>query len=289
MIRSCRQVDSTYLSALAMSDYSDRSDLSDDDTKQQQAESSASASASAPRIKLKLRLNATASSASTVNVPPPPADSDDDSSHRKKKKHKSKDKKKRSHKKRKKRSQGTDDDDNSSLTHHYDMDSDVYNHRSNTSDLETMDDQQQQQHAYYGGKRPFSMIQEEEENDNNNNNDNDHDDYHGGNMEEDMYPQQHTSTVHPTDYHMATETHDEHGYVKTESMDHVIHPTSTSNGRHKKSRTLSNASSTTKAAPKKRGRPAKNKTQPKPEPRIVDQPKKDLKTVCSKLLDSFIK
>lgn len=41
--------------------------------------------------------------------------------------------------------------------------------------------------------------------------------------------------------------------------------------------------------PKKRGRPAKNKTPVKQEPRTVEAPKKDLQSICLKLLDNLEK
>ncbi|KAI9315499.1 hypothetical protein BX666DRAFT_1956104 [Dichotomocladium elegans] len=326
-----------------MSDSSEASDFSEDETKQQSHET---ATPVAPRIKLKLRLNPSASSSvpahSTAND-----DDDDDEGHRKRKKHKSK--KKKSHKKRKKqRIHDTDDDDSNIYKRHQlpleraarresdsqlSVDDEEYNNGNNTEDYdqESIEHASVNHHVPVGSKRPFAMLQalDEKDEENEENENVYEDDYEDDAGFVDSYQDQHrrrdSMAGHRTGYTgrgaaaaaaaTAAGIYDKNPRnegllnnlttINSEPMDHVVHPTDSASAtatatsstagvtggsnRGRKPKTIQTIPGKGDQKPKKRGRPAKSKSQPKPEPRVNEAPRKDMKTVCTKLLDTFEK
>ena len=218
----------------------------------------------APRIKLKLRLNPSGDSSATAVT-----ESDD----RRKKKHK----KKKSHKKRKRqKNQETDEEPTHPLrreSEQVDIDgdddysNDEYfhnNNNNNNNDYTTVPT-----HVPVGGKRPFALIHAEEDEDEKEEEEDD------GYMSVE-HSQEQAKAPSFEDYHYGERTvHPMEDYNKPLPPPPPPRPRT--------------ASTSTDHKPKKRGRPAKNKTPVKQETRAPEPVKRDLKTICSKLLESLEK
>ncbi|KAI9023607.1 hypothetical protein CLU79DRAFT_749291 [Phycomyces nitens] len=234
-------------------------------------------------LKIKLRLNP-----STPLVQP-----DDEKS--RKKKHK----KKKSHKKHKRskhqiETEGDDSVDVDDYDHKYHKESEQVNIDDDEEDSNKNDSPQEQPyHAPVGGKRPFAMLQTEtikEEPDASDNGD--------------YYPQ--------TDSKRSRYTEDQKDYYSQDSEEMsqrssqrnerkpsdayvTYHPADTSKynrnsiQQSNESQSQEFSQSFNKAEAKKRGRPLKSKTVVLPPQKVQEQPKKDLKTVCLKLLETLEK
>ncbi|KAI8144345.1 hypothetical protein BJV82DRAFT_607074 [Fennellomyces sp. T-0311] len=208
-----------------------------------------------PRIKLKLRLNPSGDASATAVT---------ESDERRKKKHK----KKKSHKKRKRqRNQESDDDPTHLLrreSEQVDIDGD-----DDFSNDEYVHEHAVPTHVPVGGKRPFALIHAEEDED---------DEYDTMSIDQ---PIKQEDGPQFDDYHYAERT--VHPMEPTPPKQPSLPPPPPPPSRPR------TASTSTEHKPKKRGRPAKNKTPVKQEPRAPEPVKKDLKTICGKLLENLEK
>ncbi|ORY96241.1 hypothetical protein BCR43DRAFT_491328 [Syncephalastrum racemosum] len=256
---------------------------SDDDHVAYPAESNAtSSSSSAPRIKLKLRLNPSASSAhnagSQDNMDP-----EDDADHKRKKKHK----KKKSHKKHKKDNQRReseqlnidDEEDNNSNNHHHHA---SHNHTRHSH----------ANHVPVGGKRPFAMIKADEADDFDEASSMDGGSISTTSRRESVLPD--TFTEADTEDDDTSHFGDTPKDQRWDEHQAAVHPADAGSHLPRPSQTHSHTSQKKdqqqpQQKPKKRGRPAKNKAPPKPEPKAPEPVRKDLKTICIRLLDTLEK
>lgn len=253
---------------------------SDDDHVAYPAESSATSSSSAPRIKLKLRLNPSTSSAHNAGSQDT-MDPEDDADHKRKKKHK----KKKSHKKHKKDNQRRESEQ---LNIDDEEDNSAHNHHHHASHKHTH--HPQANHVPVGGKRPFAMIKADEADDFDEASSVDGGSITTTSRRESVLPESFTEADTEDDAsHFGDTPRDQ----RWDDHQTTVHPADAASHLPQPSQTQAHASQKKdqqpQQKPKKRGRPAKNKAPPKPEPKAPEPVKKDLKTICIRLLDTLEK